>query len=107
MFVFGTRPEAIKMAPVIKEVEKYPDILEPIVVVTGQHRQMLDQVLRIFSIDPDYDLCIMEENQTIVNIVTKYFPRARRDHPARKTGHDPRPRRYLDHFRGRLGRLLL
>jgi UDP-N-acetylglucosamine 2-epimerase (non-hydrolysing) len=71
MFVFGTRPEAIKMAPVIKEVEKYPDILEPVIVVTGQHRQMLDQVLRIFDIDPDYDLGIMEENQTITNIVTK------------------------------------
>lgn len=71
MFVFGTRPEAIKMAPVIMEVEKYPDILEPIVVVTGQHRQMLDQVVRIFGIEPDYDLGIMEENQTITNIVTK------------------------------------
>jgi len=71
MFVFGTRPEAIKMAPVINEVEKYPDILEPVIVVTGQHRQMLDQVLRIFDLDPDYDLGIMEENQTIVSIVTK------------------------------------
>jgi UDP-N-acetylglucosamine 2-epimerase (non-hydrolysing) len=71
MFVFGTRPEAIKMAPLIKELEKYPDILEPVVVVTGQHRQMLDQVLRIFSIDPDYDLGIMEENQTLISIVSK------------------------------------
>jgi UDP-N-acetylglucosamine 2-epimerase (non-hydrolysing) len=71
MFVFGTRPEAIKMAPVIKEVEKYPDMLEPVVVVTGQHRQMLDQVMRIFELEPDYDLGIMEENQTITGIVTK------------------------------------
>jgi UDP-N-acetylglucosamine 2-epimerase (non-hydrolysing) len=71
MFVFGTRPEAIKMAPVIQEVEKYPDILEPVVVVTGQHRQMLDQVVRLFGITPDYDLGIMAENQTITNIVTK------------------------------------
>ncbi|MEE8637454.1 MAG: UDP-N-acetylglucosamine 2-epimerase (non-hydrolyzing) [Candidatus Margulisiibacteriota bacterium] len=71
MFVFGTRPEAIKMAPVIKEVEKYPDMLDPVIVVTGQHRQMLDQVLRIFDIRPDYDLGIMEENQTIANIVIK------------------------------------
>ena len=71
MFVFGTRPEAIKMAPVINEVEKYPDIFEPLVVVTGQHRQMLDQVLRIFNIDPDYDLGIMEENQTLTSIVSK------------------------------------
>lgn len=59
------------MAPVIKEVEKYPDILEPVIVVTGQHRQMLDQVLRIFDIDPDYDLGIMEENQTLTGVVTK------------------------------------
>lgn len=71
MFVFGTRPEAIKLATVIKEMEKHPDILEPIIVVTGQHRQMLDQVLRIFDIDPDYDLEIMEERQTISRIVTK------------------------------------
>lgn len=71
MFVFGTRPEAIKMAPVIAEVEKYPDMLEPILVVTAQHRQMLDQVLRIFDIHPDYDLGIMEENQTLTVVVTK------------------------------------
>ena len=71
MFVFGTRPEAIKMAPVINEVEKYPDMLDPVIVVTGQHRQMLDQVLRIFDIKPDYDLGIMEENQSIANILTK------------------------------------
>lgn len=71
MLVFGTRPEAIKMAPVVMEIEKYPDILEPLVVVTGQHRQMLDQVLRLFNLEPDYDLGIMEENQTIIRIVAK------------------------------------
>ncbi|MDD4178763.1 MAG: UDP-N-acetylglucosamine 2-epimerase (non-hydrolyzing) [Candidatus Margulisbacteria bacterium] len=71
MFVFGTRPEAIKMAPVVKAVEQYRDMLEPLVVVTGQHRQMLDQVLKLFAITPDYDLEIMEENQTITGIVTK------------------------------------
>jgi UDP-N-acetylglucosamine 2-epimerase (non-hydrolysing) len=71
MFVFGTRPEAIKMAPVVEKVESYPDILQPVVVVTGQHRQMLDQVLRIFDIHPDYDLGIMEENQTLTSILTK------------------------------------
>jgi len=71
MFVFGTRPEAIKMAPVVEKVESYPDILQPLVVVTGQHRQMLDQVLRIFEIHPDYDLGIMEENQTLTSILTK------------------------------------
>ncbi|MGB9613707.1 MAG: non-hydrolyzing UDP-N-acetylglucosamine 2-epimerase [Candidatus Margulisiibacteriota bacterium] len=71
MFVFGTRPEAIKMAPVINEVENYPDVLDSLIVVTGQHRQMLDQVLRVFNIDPDYDLGVMEENQTITSIVVK------------------------------------
>jgi UDP-N-acetylglucosamine 2-epimerase (non-hydrolysing) len=71
MFVFGTRPEAIKMAPVVAETEKYPDVLEPVVVVTGQHRQMLDQVLRIFDMRPDYDLGVMEESQTVANIVSR------------------------------------
>ncbi|MFH1347429.1 MAG: UDP-N-acetylglucosamine 2-epimerase (non-hydrolyzing) [Candidatus Margulisiibacteriota bacterium] len=71
MFVFGTRPEAIKMAPVIKEAEKYPEMLQPVIVVTGQHRQMLDQVLRIFEIKSDYDLGIMEMNQTLTSIVIK------------------------------------
>jgi UDP-N-acetylglucosamine 2-epimerase (non-hydrolysing) len=71
MFVFGTRPEAIKMAPVITELIKFPDILEPIIVSTGQHRQMLDQVLKIFNLEPDYDLEIMEPNQSITKIVTK------------------------------------
>ena len=71
MFVFGTRPEAIKMAPVIKEVEKYPDVLSPLIVVTGQHRQMLDQVLNIFDIKPNYDLGNMQQNQTLTSIVAK------------------------------------
>ncbi len=71
MFVFGTRPEAIKMAPVITEAERYPDIIEPLIVTTGQHRHMLDQVLRIFNINTDYDLGVMEENQTLISIVTK------------------------------------
>ena len=55
MLVFGTRPEAIKMAPLVKEFQKYPDKFETIVCVTGQHRQMLDQVLQLFGIVPDYD----------------------------------------------------
>ncbi|MDI6730976.1 MAG: UDP-N-acetylglucosamine 2-epimerase (non-hydrolyzing) [Candidatus Margulisbacteria bacterium] len=71
MFVFGTRPEAIKMAPVIGEVKKFPDWFESIIVVTGQHRQMLDQVLQLFSIRPDHDLAIMEKNQSIAKIVAK------------------------------------
>jgi len=71
MFVFGTRPEAIKMAPVISEIKKHKDIFEELVVVTGQHREMLDQVLNLFKIRPDYDLGIMEEEQTISSIVIK------------------------------------
>ena len=63
--VFGTRPEAIKMAPVVMELNKYPDIFESIVCVTAQHRQMLDQVLELFKIKPDYDLNVMKPNQDL------------------------------------------
>ena len=59
MLVFGTRPEAIKMAPLVKEFQKYPEQFQTIVCVTGQHREMLDQVLQLFEIVPDYDLNIM------------------------------------------------
>lgn len=65
--VFGTRPEAIKMAPLIKEMEKDPEI-ESVVCVTAQHREMLDQVLKLFEIEPDYDLNIMRQNQTLTLI---------------------------------------
>lgn len=71
MTIFGTRPEAIKMAPLVKELEKNSDKIESIVCVTAQHREMLDQVLRIFDITPDFDLDIMHERQTLVNIVTR------------------------------------
>lgn len=70
MTVFGTRPEAIKMAPLALELKKY-DELESIVCVTAQHRQMLDQVLEIFGITPDYDLDIMKERQTLVGITSR------------------------------------
>ena len=70
MTIFGTRPEAIKMAPLVLELQKYEDI-ESIVTVTAQHRQMLDQVLNIFGIQPDYDLNIMKERQTLVDITTR------------------------------------
>lgn len=63
--IFGTRPEAIKMAPLVKEIEKNSDVLESIVCVTAQHRQILDQVLELFDIKPDYDLDIMKENQDL------------------------------------------
>ena len=71
MTIFGTRPEAIKMAPLVKELEKNSDEIESIVCVTAQHRQMLDQVLDIFDIKPDYDLNIMKDRQTLVEIVTR------------------------------------
>lgn len=67
MAVFGTRPEAIKMAPVIKELQKVDDI-ETVVVVTAQHREMLDQVLHLFAIEPDYDLDLMKEQQDLFSI---------------------------------------
>lgn len=70
MSIFGTRPEAIKMGPVVKAVEAAPD-MESIVCVTAQHRQMLDQVLAVFDITPDYDLDIMKPNQTLTGITTR------------------------------------
>ena len=71
MTIFGTRPEAIKMAPLVKELEKNSDKIESVVCVTAQHRQMLDQVLEIFDIKPDYDLNIMKERQTLIGITTR------------------------------------
>ncbi|MFO1444441.1 UDP-N-acetylglucosamine 2-epimerase (non-hydrolyzing) [Bacillus sp. Bva_UNVM-123] len=71
MTIFGTRPEAIKMAPLILELQKYPEQIDSIVTVTAQHREMLDQVLSAFNITPDYDLNIMKESQTLVDITTK------------------------------------
>ncbi|QPC47711.1 non-hydrolyzing UDP-N-acetylglucosamine 2-epimerase [Mangrovibacillus cuniculi] len=71
MTIFGTRPEAIKMAPLVLELKKYPDHFEPIVAVTAQHRQMLDQVMSIFDITPDYDLNIMKDRQTLTTITTR------------------------------------
>lgn len=69
MLCFGTRPEAIKLAPVIKEIKKHSDAFEPVVVATGQHREMLDQVLKIFAIKPDYDLRIMEDKQSVESVL--------------------------------------
>lgn len=71
MTVFGTRPEAIKMCPLVLEMSKYPDYIEPIVAVTAQHREMLDQVLELFNIKPDYDLNIMASGQTLYDITTR------------------------------------
>lgn len=71
MLVFGTRPEAIKMAPLVKEFQKHPDSFRTIVCVTGQHRQMLDQVLDIFDIKPDYDLNIMKQGQDLYDVTAR------------------------------------
>ena len=75
MLVFGTRPEAIKMAPLVKEFQKYPQDFKTLVCVTGQHRQMLDQVLDAFSVTPDYDLSIMKDKQTLFDITTNILNR--------------------------------
>jgi UDP-N-acetylglucosamine 2-epimerase (non-hydrolysing) len=68
MFCFGTRPEAIKLAPVIRELGRYPREFQPVVLVTAQHRQMLDQVLRVFDIRPDYDLDVMRPGQSLADV---------------------------------------
>ena len=71
MLVFGTRPEAIKMAPLVKEFQKHPESFETVVCVTGQHREMLDQVLDIFDITPDYDLNIMKQGQDLYDVTSR------------------------------------
>lgn len=71
MLVFGTRPEAIKMCPLVKEFQKYPTEFETIVCVTGQHREMLDQVLTIFDVKPDYDLNIMKQGQDLYDVTAR------------------------------------
>lgn len=71
MLVFGTRPEAIKMCPLVKEFQKHTDKFETIVCVTGQHREMLDQVLKIFEVTPDYDLNIMKQGQDLYDVTAR------------------------------------
>ena len=71
MLVFGTRPEAIKMCPLVKEFQKHNDAFETIVCVTGQHREMLDQVLNIFEVKPDYDLNIMKQGQDLYDVTAR------------------------------------
>ena len=71
MLVFGTRPEAIKMAPLVKKFQKHPEAFNTIVCVTGQHRQMLDQVLQLFEITPDYDLNIMKQGQDLYDVTAR------------------------------------
>lgn len=74
MLVFGTRPEAIKMCPLVNELKKR-ESLQTVVCVTGQHRQMLDQVLKAFSVEPDYDLSIMKDKQTLFDVTTNILER--------------------------------
>lgn len=71
MLVFGTRPEAIKMCPLVKEFQKHPDKFKTVVCVTGQHREMLDQVLRIFDVSPDFDLNIMKQGQDLTDVTSR------------------------------------
>lgn len=71
MTIFGTRPEAIKMAPLVLELQKHPDTIEPLVTVTAQHREMLDQVLETFKITPDFDLNIMKDRQTLTDVTMR------------------------------------
>lgn len=71
MLVFGTRPEAIKMCPLVKEFQKYPEDFQTIICVTGQHREMLDQVLQIFEVKPDYDLNIMKQGQDLYDVTAR------------------------------------
>lgn len=73
LHVIGTRPEAIKMAPVIQEFERYPKRCRNLVCVTGQHRQMLDQVLELFGIQPDFDLHLMRPDQTLGHLTAGLF----------------------------------
>ena len=71
MLVFGTRPEAIKMCPLVKEFQKHTEDFKTVVCVTGQHREMLDQVLTIFDVKPDYDLNIMKQGQDLYDVTAR------------------------------------
>ena len=71
MLVFGTRPEAIKMCPLVNELKSRSDEFETVVTVTGQHREMLDQVLHVFNVVPDYDLAIMKQGQTLFDVTSE------------------------------------
>ena len=85
MPVIGTRPEAIKLAPVIKELERHPEEFEVVPVMTAQHRQMLDQVLKLFKITFSYDLDMMENNQTLSGVtgrmMERFDPTVRKERP--------------------------
>ena len=71
LFVFGTRPEAIKLCPLVRELVRRPEQFQPIVCVTGQHRAMLDQVLGVFGVKPDIDLNLMQPGQTLISSTSR------------------------------------
>ena len=73
LLVFGTRPEAIKMAPLVKEFQKHPEVFDTRVCVTAQHREMLDQVLDFFDINPDYDLDLMKPGSKFIWLNSYYY----------------------------------
>src|SRR6266849_844115 len=73
--VIGTRPEAIKMAPVVGELRKFPDRVQVKVCVTGQHREMLEQMLNLFDLRPDYDLAVMQDGQSLADVTTRVVTR--------------------------------
>ena len=75
LFIFGTRPEAIKMAPLIKAFQKHSELFDVKICVTAQHREMLDQVLSFFNIKPDYDLSLMKPNQNLYNLTAEVISR--------------------------------
>lgn len=77
LLVFGTRPEAIKMCPLVNEMKSHPDKFETVLCVTGQHREMLEQVLRVFGVEPDYDLAIMKPGQTLFDVTCDVLNRLR------------------------------
>lgn len=85
MVVFGTRPEAIKMCPLVNELKSRKSF-ETVVCVTGQHRQMLDQVLKAFNVEPEYDLSIMKDKQTLFDVTTNILNRIKEVLEKRKAG---------------------
>ena len=104
--VFGTRPDAIKMAPVVLELRKHPDEFVPVAISTGQHRQMLDQVLQVFDVSTDIELDLMRHNQTL-NGLTRRILEAMDTLLARKSARlSVSARRHHDGFCGGSGRVL-
>lgn len=101
MTVFGTRPEAIKMAPLVLALKERADEFEAVTVVTAQHRQMLDQVLEIFKIKPDYDLDVMKQRQTLSEITSNVLMNLDKVIATEKTGYRISSWGYNHYFRSK------